>query len=191
MSQQPGLVAIVYPNYFNSPHFRGLVSNCFTFMTGFDDTFMGSLGVKALRPEDLEWTSLRTKEGWVSAVNQYFNPHLPEPQPGSTVARYGRCFLDHCCNCYHDYQTLGCAYAGLHWIPPSVRALCFPLIEGASDYHWAVEHGPYWLEQACHGGPINVWSSLNEMVDSIYQRGDDKGKIYVKGSHFFFTMRIA
>jgi hypothetical protein len=65
MSQHPGLVAIVYPNYFNSPHFRGLVSNCFTFMTGFDDTFMGSLGVKALRPEDLEWTSLRTKEGSV------------------------------------------------------------------------------------------------------------------------------
>jgi hypothetical protein len=72
-----------------------------------------------------------------------------------------------------------------------VRALCFPLIEGASDYHWAVEHGPYWLEQAGHGGPINVWSSLNEMVDSIYLRGDDNGKFYVKGSHFFFTMRIA
>ena len=173
MSEPRGLVAIIYPNYFNSPHFRCLVSECLTFTTGFDDLFMGSLGVKALRPEELGWTSLKTREGWVGAVNQYFNPQLSESQSS--------CFLDHCHHCYR----------GLHRTAPTARGLCFPLVEGASDYHWAVEHGAYWLEQASHGGPINVWSSLDEMVDSIYRRGDDKGKFYVKGSHFIFTMRIA
>ena len=49
MSNPRGLVAKVFPDYFNSAAF-GSMTNCFTFMTGFDDNFMQSLGVKALRP---------------------------------------------------------------------------------------------------------------------------------------------
>lgn len=34
---------------------------------------------------------------------------------------------------------------------PFVPAICFPLIKGATDYHWAVHNGNYWLEQEGHG----------------------------------------
>ncbi|GLI63155.1 hypothetical protein VaNZ11_005911, partial [Volvox africanus] len=101
----------------------------------------------------------QTKEEWITAVYNYFKPELPEPQPGSTADRYG-----------------------LHWTPPSVPALCFPLIQGATDYHWAVFNGTYWLEQAGHRGPINVWASLDGMVEDIYKRGDASGKFYVESS---------
>lgn len=153
MVHPSGLVATVYPKYFNSAAL-GNLNHCFTFMTGFDDDFMEFLGVKALRPEDLGWTKMQTKEEWISVVNDYFKPQLPEPQP------------------------------------PSVPALCFPLIQGATHYHWAVYNGLYWLEQAGNGGPINVWVSPDGMVDDIYQRGDVSGKYHVEGSHFFFAKRM-
>jgi hypothetical protein len=86
MSHPPGLVATVYPMSFNSAALGNLI-NCFTFLTGFDDTFMEFLGVKSLRPEDMGWTKLQTKEDWISAVSDYF-----KPQPGSTVDRCGTCF---------------------------------------------------------------------------------------------------
>jgi len=152
----PGLVATVYPQYFHSAAL-GNLNHCFTFMKGFDDAFMGFLGVKALRPEDLGWTKMQTKEEWIRVVNDYFKPQLPDPP--------------HCTP------------------PPSVPALCFPLIQGATRYHWAVYNGTYWLEQDVYGGPINVWESLGGMVHNIYYRGDCGGKYYVEGSHFFFAKK--
>jgi hypothetical protein len=188
MSHPQGLVATVYPKYFNVAPF-GSFTNYFTFMTGFDDNFMGFLGVKALRPEDLGWTNLHTKEEWITAVNSYFNPELPEAQPGSTADRYGECFPYQ--DVPHISSSVLCDSSGLHWTPPSVPAICFPLIEGATDYHWAVYNGFYWLEQAGHGGPINVWVSVIDMIDDVYKRVDSTGKLYVEGSHFYFSKRIA
>jgi hypothetical protein len=197
MSHPPGLVAKVYPKYFNSAAF-GSLTNCFTFMVGFDDMFMEFLGVKVLRPEDLEWTKLQTKEEWISAVTAYFKPELPELQPGSTANRFGTCFPD--LDQTHSYpeqampyisSSILCEPTGLYWTPPSVPALCFPLIQGARDYHWAVYNGTYWLEQAGRAGPINVWASLDGLVEDVYKRGDHDGKYYVEGSHFFFSKRIA
>ena len=190
MSHPPGLAGTVYPNFFYNLAFFNL-TNCFTFMTGFADTFMDTfifLGVRALRPEDLGWTSLQTKEEWIHAVKEYFNPELPTPQSGSTADRYGRYGLDPALP-YMNSLVL-CDSTGLHWTPPSVPAICFPLIQGAHDYHRAVYNGMYWLEQAGKGGPINAWASLEGMIDDIYSRGDDAGKFYVNGSHFFFSKRI-
>lgn len=197
MSHPRGLVATVYPKYFNSAAF-GSLTNCFTFMTGFDNAFMEFLGVTALRPEDLGWTNLETKEEWISAVNDYFKPLLPEPQHGSTADRFGTyepdtCALDTCSHSLPDLPYISssvlCEPTGIHWTPPSVPALCFPLVKGATDYHWAVYNGTYWLEQAGRGGAINVWASLDGLVEAVYKRGD--GKYYEDGSHFFFSKRIA
>lgn len=168
ISHPRGLAATVYPKYFNAAVFGSLI-NCFTFLTGFDDTFMECLGVEAIRPKDLGWTNLETKKEWISAVNEYFMPHLPEPNPASTNNRFGT----------YDFN----------WTP-TVPALCFPLIKGATDYHWAVYNGTYWLEQAGHGGAINLWASLDGLLEAVYKRGDGDGKFYVEGSHFFFKKNI-
>ena len=179
MLHPPGLVATVYPKYFNSAVFGGLI-NCFTFMPGFENSFMEYLGVKALRPEDLRWTELQTKEEWIGAVRGYFNPHDIEQThafPDQTLP--------------HISSSVLCDPTGLHWVPPSVPALCFPLIQGATDYHWAVYNGTYWLEQAGHGGPLNIWASLDGMIDDIYNREAGGDKFYAQCSHFFFSKRIA
>ena len=89
-----------------------------------------------------------------------------------------------------SYSVL-CESTGLHWTPPSAAALCFPLISRALDYHWAVYNGMYKLEQAGHGGPINIWASLDGLLEDVYCCSDDGGKLYVKDSHFFFSKRIA
>ena len=160
-------------------------------MTGFENSFMEYLGVKALRPEDLRWTELQTKEEWIGAVRGYFNPQLPDPQFGSSADRYGTCCPDFEQTHAFPDQTLPhisssvlCDPTGLHWVPPSVPALCFPLIQGATDYHWAVYNGTYWLEQAGHGGPLNIWASLDGMIDDIYNREAGGDKFYAQGSHF-------
>ena len=188
MSNPRGLVATVFPAYFNSAAF-GSMTNCFTFMTGFDDNFMQSLGVKALRPQHLGWTKLETKEEWAEKVTAYFNPQLPKPQPGSTADRNGTCSHTPP-NLPYISSSVLCDPTGLHWTPPSGLALCFPLIKGATDYHWAAYNGTYWLEQAGRGGPINVWATSECLIEDVYTRGDDKGKYYVEGSHFFFSKKI-
>jgi hypothetical protein len=53
------------------------------------------------------------------------------------------------------------------------RALCFPMIKGATDYHWAIFNGTYWLEQAGRGGPLNMWANENDLLADVYKRGDD------------------
>lgn len=190
MLQPRGLVAKIYPNYVNSSTAFGSLTNCFTFMTGFDDAFMDFLGVKALRPEDLGWIELETQQEWIDAVNDYFNPTLPEAQPGSTAHRFGTCSHSFPDLPYISSSVL-CDPTGLHWTPPSTVALCFPLIKGATDYHWAVYNGTFWLEQAGCAGPINVWACLDGMLEDVYKRGDDNGKFYVEGSHFFFSKKMA
>jgi hypothetical protein len=60
-------------------------------------------------------------------------------------------------------------------------SICFPLIKGATECHWAVYNGSVWVEQASHGGAINVWASSEELIDDVYKRGH-----FVPGSHFFF-----
>ena len=161
MLHPQGLVATIYPKYFYNTFFGSLI-DCFTFMRGFDDdTFMKFLDVKALRPEDLGWTKLETKEEWVSVVTDYFKPQLTPDLP----------------------------YIPSSILLPSVTVLCFPMIQGATDYHWAIYNGTYWLEQAGHGGAINVWVSLDGLIEAVYKRGE--GKYYVEGSHFFFSKNIA
>lgn len=179
MSHPRGLVATVFPKYFNSAAF-GSLTNCFTFMTGFDDTFMEVLGVTVLRPEDLGWIKLETKEEWISAVTDYFKPQLPEAQRGSVADRLGTYAYEPgtCAHetdtCSHGFLNLPyisssflCEPTGLHWTPPSVPALYFPLIKGAKDYHWAVYNATYWLEQAGCGGPINVWAHLDGLLEDV------------------------
>lgn len=175
MSHPQDLVGTVYPKYFNTAAFGSLI-NCFTFLTGFDDSFMDFLDVKEqVRPVDLGWTKLGTRDEWISAVNDYFN--------GSAYDS----------TCLHNFSYISssvmCDHKGVHLTPPSVLALCFPLINGASDCHWAVFNGTYWLEQADRGGAINVWASINGLLEAVYMRGD--GKYYVQDTHFFFPVRIA
>ena len=191
------LVARIYPKYFNSAAF-GNLTNCFTFLTGFDDGFHERLGVKPIRPEDLGWTDLATKEDWIAAVTQYFNPQLPSPQAGSTADRFGETSLRAGTAAAASAVPLIshsalCESVGLHWSPPCTAAVCFPMIRGALDYHWAVYNGTYWLEQAGSGGPINIWASIEGLVKDVYDRdhvasGD---KLYVRDSHFFFSKTIA
>jgi hypothetical protein len=54
-----------------------------------------------------------------------------------------------------------------------------------------VYNGMYWLEQAGDGGPINIWASIDGLLENVYNRSDDAGKLYVRDSHFFFSKRIA
>jgi hypothetical protein len=156
ISHRKGLVATIYPNYFNNGAAFGNLMNCFVFMMGFDDAFMERLGVKAICPEELGWTRLQTKDEWISEVNSYFNP--------DSSTHRDACFY--------------------------VSAICFPLIQGATDCHWAVYNGNYWLEQEGRQGPINVWATVDGMIEDVYNRGDDRGKYYVVGSHFYFQKRI-
>lgn len=195
LPQQPGgLVARIYPKYFNSAAF-GSLTNCFIFLTGFDNGFHEVLGVKPIRPEDLGWTDLPTKDEWIAAVSQYFNPQLPASQTGSTADRFGECLSHMGGGAVASFvplisHSILCEFTGLHWTPPCTAAVCFPLISGALDYHWAVYNGTYWLEQAGQGGPINIWASIDGLVEDVYNRGDGDRKLYVKDSHFFFSKRI-
>lgn len=70
---------------------------------------------------------------------------------------------------------------------PQSTAICFPKVKGATDCHWAVYNGIYWIEQACRAGAINVWATLGCLLEDVYGRQDANGKVYVKDSHFFFA----
>lgn len=191
-SPPTGLVASIYPKYFNSAAF-GSLTNCFTFLTGFEDRFHDILGVQPMRPEDLGWTDLTTKEEWIAAVSKYFNPQLPPLQDGSVADRFGemgRSTANLVVAPMMSHAVIS-ESTGLHWTPPCTAAVCFPLISGALDYHWAVYNGTYWLEQAGRGGPINIWASVEALLDDVYSRADEEGKLYVRDSHFFFSKRVA
>ncbi len=58
-------------------------------MTRHDQQFINTLGVTALRPEDLGWTHFSTKREWKDAVEMYFSPGGVVPQAGSVAAREG------------------------------------------------------------------------------------------------------
>ena len=187
--RRPGLILSVYPDYFRGTISFGPLTNCFTFLTGFDDQFMGSLGVvHAFRPEDLGWTNLATQAEWLRVVNAYFDPSLVPAQLGSVAEREGY-------GCTHDlYLSSQNLYLliGLDWTPPTHAAVCFPMITGALDYHWAVHNGSYWVEQAGHGGPLQIWATIDDLVRDVYSRTNDKGQsLYVKDSAFLFNKRIA
>jgi hypothetical protein len=188
MGQPNGLVACIYPKYFNSAAF-GSLTNCFTFLTGFDEGFHNVLGEKPIRPEDLGWTSLATKEEWIAAVTTHFNPQLPAAHAGSAADRFGE--EPHPASAPLVSHAVLSDSTGLHWTPPCVPALCFPMVRGALDYHWAVYNGVYWLEQAGDGGPINVWATIDGLLENVYDRRDAEGLLYVRDSHFFFSKRIA
>ncbi|TPX45977.1 hypothetical protein SeLEV6574_g03516 [Synchytrium endobioticum] len=167
-SKPLGLVDTVPASAFKTDLRFGPFTNCFTFMTGFDDNFMDKLGIRALRPEHLRWTELATKELWVKTVTDYFSPQNPLPQPGTVVAR-----------------------EGIHFSAPSVKCICFPKINGALDYHWAIYNNLYWLEQAGQGGPLNIWSHMNAMIEDIYSRVDEHGnRLYALNSAFMFDKRV-
>ena len=190
MIHPPGLVATVYPTFFNTAAYGGF-TNCFTFMVGFDDAFIASLGVKALRPEDLGWLTFKTKDDWISVVSSYFDPQLPQAQLASTAERLGACSGPAGGLFFFQISPDSSDPSGIHWKPPCVPAICFPKIEGAADYHWAVYNGNYWLEQAGRGGPINVWATSDALIEAVYgRRGPDGTVLYVRDSHFFFQKRI-
>jgi hypothetical protein len=188
MSSKKGLVATVYPRYFNTTAF-GALTNCFTFLTGFDESFMDFYGVKELRPEDLGWTRLSTQQEWISAVNAYFN--ASRYGESSKCARLETHGGDPLPDTPYVSSTFLCDSTGLHWTPPSVPAVCFPMVKGARDCHWCAFNGTYWLEQAGHAGPMNVWASQDDMIADVYTRGDSRGNLYVPGSHFFFSRQLA
>lgn len=179
----PGLVAKVYPNYFRCNFGFGLNTNCYTFMRGFDDVFMKSLGIaQTLRPEQLGWCNMKTKEEWNKVVCEYFNPKQIPAEKGSTADRLG-----------NNIDTLFFVSQQLHdelgliWTPPTVDVICFPMIEGALDYHWAIFNGLYWIEQAGQGGPIQIWENLDSLVDDVYKRTDSNGiNLYIRDSAFMF-----
>jgi hypothetical protein len=64
------------------------------------------------------------------------------------------------------------------------------MIKGATDYHWAIFNGTFWLEQAGRGGSLKLWDNENDLIADVYKRGDDHGKFYVEGSHFFFLLPV-
>jgi hypothetical protein len=71
------LIESISPNAWTSERRFGPFTNCYTFMTGFDEQFIGTLGVTALRPEDLGWIHFSTKREWKDAVEMYFSPGGP------------------------------------------------------------------------------------------------------------------
>ena len=181
------LIESIAPDIWRSEHKFGPFTNCFTFMTGFDDQFIIGLGVNTLRPEDMGWTCLETKDQWEHVVKHYFSPGGIVPQAGSVASREGKQQL------FMIWQEfIHLQQSGLLVDYPSVWAICFPMIRGALDYHWAVNNGVYWLEQAGHGGHLNVWDNLQDMIEHIYTRLDDATQmpLYVRGSHFFFKKRM-
>ena len=172
------LIESISPSAWTSDYRFGPFTNCYTFMTGFDQQFISTLGVTALRPEDLGWTHFSTKMEWKDAVEMYFSP-------GGVTGREGnqQMFM-----IWHDFiqeQRLTFDY-------PFDWAVCFPMVLGGHDYHWAVHNGIYWLEQAGRGGSLNIWNSLNDMIGDVYSRRDPvTGEpAYVVGSHFFFKKRL-
>ena len=185
------LIDSISPSAWTSEHRFGPFTNCYTFMTGFDQQFISTLGVTALRPEDLGWIHFRTKGEWKDAVEMYFSPAGVVPQAGTGAAREGNQHMHALFMIWHDFikeQWL----AGLTSDYPFAWAVCFPWVLGGHDYHWAVNNGIYWLEQAGRGGRLNVWDSLNDMMEAVYSRRDpDTGELaYVRGSHFFFKKRL-
>ena len=184
------LIESILPSEWTNERRYGPFTNCYTYMTGFDQQFINTLGVTALRPEDLGWTRFSTKNEWKQAVDLYFSPGGVVPQAGSVSAREGNQNM-HAFMIWYDFiqeQQL----AGLTFDYPFVWAICFPMVLGGHDYHWAVNNGIYWLEQAGRGGPLNIWDSLNDMIEAVYRRLDpDTGELaYVRGSHFFFKKRL-
>ena len=183
------LLESIAPSAWTSERRFGPFRNCYTFMTGFDEHFISSLGVTALRPEDLGWTYYDTKEQWKAAVDLYFSPGGIVPQAGSVAHREGKQQMSFMIwsDFIHQQQQ-----AGLTFDYPSVWAICFPMVRRAHDYHWAVHNGMYWLEQAGRGGNLNVWDSLNDMISDVYSRRDEvtDKPAYVRNSHFFFKKRL-
>lgn len=191
-SEMP-LLASISPSVWTSERSFGPFTNCYTFMTGFDEQFIKTLGVTALRPEELGWTSFNTKREWKDAVEMYFSPGGVVPQAGSVAAREGNQPMHLLFMIWYDFikeQRNG--IAGLTFDYPFAWAVCFPMVSGGHDYHWAVHNGMYWLEQAGRGGDLNIWDSLNDMIENVYSRPDkDTGELaYVRGSHFFFKKRL-
>lgn len=183
-----GLVATIQPDYLVklSPNF-GSFTNCFTFMQGFDVNFVSRLGVKTLRPEDLGWLHFTTKEQWKQAVSKHFDPAGIPAQKGTLADREGNELNPN----INTSITHNLCHLGLNFDGNYVLAICFPKIEGALDYHFAVFNGNYWLEQAGHGGPLNIWNDENYMLNDVYNRKDRNGNLfYVPESAFIFKKRI-
>ena len=184
MVDRPGLIGCINPTYFKTIYGYGAYTNCYTFMTGFDDE---KSNIKVLNPEDLGWLDLKTKDEWQRKVMEYFKPNK-YTDFNSTAYEEGK----------YDYTIfkyintlIYCEKIGLTYIPEMISALCFPFIEGALDYHWAIKNGEYWIEQAGFNGPLNIWVNANSLIEDVYKRCDKTGKkLYVKDSHFFFNKII-
>ena len=183
------LIESIPPSAWTSERRFGPFTNCYTFITGFDQQFISTLGVTALRPEDLGWTHFSTKKEWKEAVDMYFSPGGVVPQAGSVAAREGN---NHALLFMIWHNFIQEQRGALTFDYPFAWAVCFPMVLGGHDYHWAVHNGIYWLEQAGRGGSLNVWDSLNDMMVDVYSRRDpDTGEpAYVRGSHFFFKKRL-
>jgi hypothetical protein len=189
-ANKQGLVATVFPRYFEhvSKSF-GLFTNYYTFMQGFDEKFAAGLGVQTLRPEDLGWTDLATTDEWFRAVSAHFNPNVIPAQQGSPADR----------ECIQSNYIINPIYSstiehyksmGLNYTAPYVNAICVPKIKGATDYHFAVNNGMYWLEQAGKEGSLNIWTNVEDMLNDVYSRHNNEKPYYVRNSHFFFKKRI-
>ena len=121
---------------------------------------------------------------WDTAI---FRPRCTEAQKNHvSQSRAGGVYM--CPDLPHIPSLSQCKPPGLRWTVNSARALCFPMIKGATDYHRAIFTGTYWLEQAGRGGPLNIWANEDDLIADVYKRGD--GKSYVEGSHFFFMLPV-
>jgi hypothetical protein len=189
ITDKPGLLATIFPDGLVQFSLSfGSFTNCFTFMQGFDDNFVSGLSVETLRPETLGWTNLRSREEWLVAVSNHFSPSGIPAQRGSSADREGEDDMIHkLYSCSINYYN----NTGLNFDAPFVNAICVPKISGALDYHFAVFNGIYWLEQAGHGGPLNIWKSQQDMMNDIYRRTNLQGQyLYVRNSAFVFKKRI-
>ena len=146
-----------------------LTTNCYDFLT----QVYAPPGTSILRPEDLGWLDLKKSQEWEDEVTKYFSSTKTPLDPYSPLSR--------------ELALQG----GSEPPTQSVRALCFPLVEGATDYHWAVEidiDRGIWAEQAGQGGPLRIWNDKDKMIKNIYTRRSDKGILfYVPKSHFEFN----
>ena len=125
------LIESISPSAWTSDYRFGPFTNCYTFMTGFDQQFISTLGVTSLRPEDLGWTHFSTKMEWKDAVEMYFSPGGVVPQTGSVAAREGNQQMHALFMIWHDFiqeQRL----AGLTFDYPFAWAVCFPMVLGGA-----------------------------------------------------------
>ena len=117
---------------------------------------------------------------------KYFSPFTPLSQPGSGAHRFGKSkYIE------NREQQLTPHKKGLEPTLPWVEAICFPMIGGATDYHWAIKTKHGWAEQAGRGGPLCLWETEDDMVRHVYGRIDPETKSprYPAGSAFKFAMR--